>query len=134
MTPDGRHATDQAESQGRRPRALVVDDDQQVLGIVRRWLTDAAYDVVTATNYRDARRHLEADRPDVLIVDVRLEEFNGMQLVLGARAILPAIRIVVISGFSDPVLEHEAAAQNAPYLSKPLTSEQLLAAIAPARP
>ena len=50
-------------------------------------------------------RFLRAATPDLLIVDIRLGEFNGLQLIMLSRTQIPAI---VISGFADPLLQHEA--------------------------
>jgi two-component system response regulator RegA len=113
-------------------RALVVDDDQKVLGMLTRWLRDAGYDVESASTLTDARARIEQDAPDALVVDVRLREFNGIQLAVRARATSPTMRIVVVSGYDDPVLRREAMACDAAFLAKPLTRGDLLAAVNPA--
>src|SRR5205807_1677792 len=77
----------------------------------------------------DAAAELKSHHPEVVIVDVRLGEFNGLQLALMARRCRPEARIVVISGWDDPVLKNHAAECGAVYLVKPFTSSELLAAI-----
>src|SRR3954463_1321383 len=89
-------------------RALVVDDDQRVLAMLSRWLRDAGYDVTSASTLVEARARIDEDPPDALVVDVRLREFNGIQLAVRARATSPSMRIVVVSGYDDPVLRREA--------------------------
>jgi two-component system response regulator RegA len=111
--------------------ALVVDDDKQVSSLVARWLSKAGYDVSTFEQFGAARERILSDAPLVLVVDVRLEGFNGIQLAILTRQLQPEARIVVLSGFDDPVLRKEASACGAVYLCKPLSAEDLLAAIEP---
>jgi DNA-binding response OmpR family regulator len=113
-------------------RALVVDDDQKVLAMLSRWLRDAGWDVASATTLTEARARIDGDPPDALVVDVRLREFNGIQLAVRARATSPSMKIVVVSGFDDPVLRREVMACNATFLTKPLSRGDLLAAVSPA--
>ena len=64
--------------------------------------------------------------PDVLITDVRLGHFNGLQLVV----IRPATTVaLVVSGFWDRTLEEEARRNGAVYLLKPVSGEQLIQAV-----
>nr|MBA3884527.1 response regulator [Acidobacteriota bacterium] len=63
---------------------------------------------------------------DALVTDVRLGEYNGLQLAVIARDLQPNIRIIVYSGYNDPVLREEAERIGAVYLVKPVPSRQLL--------
>ena len=90
-------------------RVLVVDDDAQVLAITKRCLVEAGYEVVTANNFKDARAVIDHDAPDIVIVDVRLGEFNGLQLGIIARQIRSDIGLVIMSGWDDPVHRQHAA-------------------------
>jgi DNA-binding response OmpR family regulator len=113
-----------------RPQtALVVDDDKQVLSLVGRWLKNAGYEVSTCDDFGAAKQRVRDGGSEVLIVDVRLQGFNGIHLAILARELRPETRIVVLSGWDDAVLRQEANACGATYLCKPLKAEQLLAAI-----
>jgi len=103
-------------------RVLVVDDDPQVLSLMGRWLSAAGYDVVLADNFKDARMEIHVHAPDIAVIDVRLADFNGLQLGLLARETRPDVRLVFISGWDDTVLRREAARLNAAYLQKPLVA------------
>ena len=110
--------------------ALVVDDDRQISDLLARWLEGAGYQVSTCLDFEDARRRiLDENGPLVLVVDVRLEGYNGIHLAILARQLRPDSRIVVLTGWDDPVLRREARACGAAYLCKPLDAEKLLAAI-----
>jgi DNA-binding response OmpR family regulator len=109
-------------------RVLVVDDDRQTLDLVSRWLTAAGYEVQGAGTFGEGRLLIK-DPLDVLIVDVRLHGFNGLQLAARARADHPKMRIVVVSGWEDPVLIREAGTLDAVFLNKPFSEADLLRAV-----
>ena len=113
----------------RGKHVVVVDDDRAVLGLVERWLTAAGFSVVTCDGYEAAKEYLSAMTPDVLLTDVRLGAFNGLQLVILAKERGPRTTIVVMSAFDDPSLRKEAMVCGAEYIMKPFTREQVLAAV-----
>jgi CheY-like chemotaxis protein len=105
---------------------LIVDDHRVTRLGLAEMLADAGYSVVTSGNFQEARRILREDPPDLLIADVRLGSFNGLQLVISGQKRVPAI---VITGYADPVLEAEARRSGADYLVKPFDPERLLTII-----
>ena len=102
---------------------LVVDDHRVTRLGLAEMLGEAGYDVVTAETFQEARDILRDSPPDLLIADVRLGSFNGLQLVISGSSRIPAI---VITGYADAVLEAEARRGGAEYLLKPFDPEQLL--------
>jgi len=109
-----------------RQKILIVDDDPSLLEALERALRDAGEEVVAQGSFEEARRTLRTTAFDALITDVRLGAFNGLQLAVMARDAHPEIRVIVFSGFDDPVLRSDAEHIGALYLVKPVTSSQLL--------
>ena len=105
---------------------LIVDDDRATREGLARLLTDAGYRILTADSFERAVETLKSATPDLLIVDVRLGDFNGLQLIATAPA---PVRAIVVTGFADPVLERDARQLGAGYLVKPVTRESLLTTI-----
>ena len=105
---------------------LVVDDHRVTRLGLAEMLGEAWFEVVTAGTFQEARRILREAPPDLLIADVRLGSFNGLQLVISGQHRVPAI---VITGHADAVLEAEARRGGAEYLIKPFDPEQLLSLI-----
>jgi DNA-binding response OmpR family regulator len=105
---------------------LIVDDHRGTRLGLAEMLGDAGYTVVTTGTFQEARDLLRDDPPDLLIADVRLGSFNGLQLVISGQHRIPAI---VITGYADPVLEAEARRGGAEYLVKPFDPERLLTMI-----
>jgi DNA-binding response OmpR family regulator len=105
---------------------LIVDDHRVTRLGLAELLEQAGYSVLTAGTFPDARRILRETPPDLLIADVRLGSFNGLQLVISGPNRIPAI---VITGYADSVLEAEARRGGADYLVKPFDPDTLLGII-----
>jgi DNA-binding NtrC family response regulator len=107
------------------PRVLVVDSDvqnvRQLGAELRRW----GCDPLEATSFEEAKRLWMAEHPPMLVVDVCLGQFNGLQLLLRARADRPDVKAVITCAFPDKVLESETERFGATFLVKPLTAAQL---------
>jgi len=106
-------------------RVLIAEDHGDVAETLRDAFEQAGHAATACRTFEEARGVLSGQDFDVLVTDVRLAAFNGLQLAVIARDKTPAIRIVVISGFDDPVLRGEARRLGASYLLKPITSERL---------
>jgi CheY-like chemotaxis protein len=124
--PSGREHT----VESRRPmatRVLIVDDEPDAVELLTDTLRAAGYDTAGAATFEEGKRLLGTrPPPDVLITDVRLGHFNGLQLVVIRPGTTAA---VVVSGFWDRTLEEEARRHGAVYLLKPVAGEQLIAAV-----
>ncbi len=105
--------------------ALIVDDDTSLTALIAQWLTAAGYAVETAAEFATAKLRL-GSRRDVLIVDVRLGAYNGLQLAIQARSSDARMPIVVMSGWDDPMMRAEATSIGAVFLAKPFDEQQLL--------
>ena len=108
------------------PSLLLVDDDVPLLTALSRYLADRGFAVASSSAFDDARHHIVAARPDIVVTDVRLGAFNGLQLALLARDVRPDARIVVFSGYDDPVLKEEARRIGATYMVKPVSGQALI--------
>ena len=107
---------------------LVVEDDQDTLDGWVELLHHAGYRVTAAASFEEGRRALESP-PDMLITDIRLGPYNGLQLVVRARLANPSLPVLVVTAFHDPVLQAETERLNAIYLRKPVDADQALAVI-----
>jgi DNA-binding response OmpR family regulator len=111
-------------------RALIVDDDRQLSALTERWLLAAGYDVLVSNDFTDARMQIQLRKPDIVVADIRLGEFNGLQLGWLAREVRYDVHLVIISGWDDCVLRREAITLGAAFVKKPFRAAELLAAIA----
>jgi DNA-binding NtrC family response regulator len=107
-------------------RVLIVDDEPDVLELLSDTLRAEGYETAGAGTFEEGKRLLATTAPDVLITDVRLGHFNGLQLVVVRP---PSTAAVVVSGYWDRTLEEEARRHGAVYLLKPVAADKLVDAV-----
>lgn len=105
---------------------LVVDDDPALRTVLAQILAHGGYAVLTADTFEAGQSALKERLPDMLIVDVRLGAFNGLQLVATASRPIPTL---VLTGHDDVTLKQAAHQFGAEYLVKPVACELLLATV-----
>ncbi len=105
---------------------LIVDDDPATLAGLVALIEGAGHSALGASDYTEGRRLLAQIPVDLVIVDVRLGAYNGLQLVVFAQSVPSPPAAIVTSGFEDRVLEEEARILNSPFLLKPIDPPQLL--------
>jgi hypothetical protein len=82
-------------------------------GTLLTWLSDAQHELVIANTFAAAKHHLTT-RPDLLIAEIKLGEYNGLHLALRGRALgIPAI----VLGAADETFSRQAEQLGALYLS-----------------
>jgi len=111
-------------------RVLVVDDEAPLLELLSGWLTDSGYSVRSCTSGDQAWSALQQETPDIMITDVIMPgTLDGLELAQKAHALLPNLRILLVSGF--PIDGEKAVSEMRwPMLSKPYRREELLNTVA----
>jgi CheY-like chemotaxis protein len=110
---------------------LVVEDDEVIRAALASGLSFAGYEASQAADGRAALRHLEAQQPALILLDLRLPDMDGSALIadLRRRGLGAGIPIILISADAD--LELTAASLGASaYFRKPLRFPALLQAVA----
>ena len=108
-------------------KVLIVDDDKTTREGLAELLEESGYEPIPVGTFEEATRVLRTTPPDLLIADVRLGPFSGLQLVISSLKPIPAI---IITGFADPVLESDAKRRGADYVLKPVSPARLLDMVA----
>ncbi len=89
-------------------KVLVVDDDRDVLRILRAFLEQRGYVFVGASNSEQALTKTKDENPQVVLLDIQLPDRNGLEVLQEIHGIDRNIRIIVISGWAVDVLSDEA--------------------------
>lgn len=106
---------------------LVVDDEPIVLRLASAVLAEAGFRPAVAENAAEGYEKYLAIRPDVSLVllDVVMPGGNGLELAERIRQLDPAVKILVMSGYSDMQLEVQAR-KRYPFIRKPFLGVDLL--------
>jgi DNA-binding NtrC family response regulator len=109
---------------------LLVDDDRQVLESMTDWLRSQGLEVDAARGLAEANACLARKQYDLLLVDVRLQDGDGHDLLEQVRRSHPDSQVILITGYGDADAAVEALRAGAlDYLTKPLIDDELLLAI-----
>ena len=111
---------------------LIVDDQRDLAGMIADMLGDAGFATRTADNGRDALADIQADRPDLLVLDVNMPGLDGFEVATMLKAdpstaTIPIIMVSAQDGRGSRLIGLESGAED--YLSKPVDSAELIAKI-----
>jgi len=111
---------------------LIVDDQADLAALMADVLTDAGYATRTAGDGRSALADIQADPPDLLVLDVQMPELDGFEVATmlksdPATATIPIIMVSAQDGRGARVIGLESGAED--YLGKPVDPVELVAKI-----
>ena len=92
------HGVSRAE---RLERVLVVEDDAGVRRFITECLESLGYAVSQAADGREGLERLNADRPELMIVDFAMPGMNGVEVVTEARNVAPHLPVILATGYAD---------------------------------
>jgi DNA-binding NtrC family response regulator len=118
---------------GQQPLLIVADDEQGILDVVTRFARRAGFEVITCGGGREAIVQLQSNRADLVLVDLRMPDVGGLEVLRAIRETDPQCQAVLMTGYASVDTAVEAIKLGASdYLSKPLDFgrlEQLLASV-----
>lgn len=109
---------------------LIVDDDMDILSVLKANLELHGFVVKTAQNWSSAERELSNTIPDLIILDIMLPDGNGVEICRSLRGRFPDLPIMMLTAkdkVSDKVLGLESGADD--YIVKPFETLELIARI-----
>jgi two-component system response regulator PilR (NtrC family) len=122
-----------AEVEGIMPaRILLVDDERNLIYFLRQTLQLDFAGVIVDEAYsgEEGLSRMANAAYDLLIADIRMPGFSGLELVKGVRYLDPDVPIIVITGYGTPALRKEAMQLGVDaYLDKPFNVADLMAAV-----
>ncbi len=113
---------------------LILEDEAVVANAYAEALRSDGHEVTVCTGFEEARECLKGACPDALLTDIRVRQFNGLQLALLFREKCPDGKVVVVTGHDDRVIRSEVAALRADFLVKPISLAQLRNLFSPVQP
>jgi DNA-binding NtrC family response regulator len=109
-----------------QPGILVVDDDPDILMLLRHRLEHLGYAVRTATNGTQALAQLAVEHPALILLDLRLPRISGLEVLKQIKQIAPELTVIVMTAYATVEKAVEAMKEGAfDFLTKPLTPGHL---------
>lgn len=123
-------ATDPVDQPGAGRKLLFVDDDAPLRRSLTRALERRGFNVLPAEGLVEGRMLAREHRPEFAVLDMRLAEGSGLDLLKTLRDHRPDIRIVIVTGYGNIATAVAAIkAGAADYLAKPVDADDVVAAL-----
>jgi DNA-binding response OmpR family regulator len=123
----------QNDQPSRLGRILVVDDDVALVELVAGALTDMGFDVISAHHGGDGLMLADVNKPDIVLLDVRMPGMSGVEVLQQLRARWPWLPVIIITGLADTELARALLRRGAfDYIHKPFDVEHLQRCVAAA--
>jgi DNA-binding NtrC family response regulator len=113
-----------------RQSILIVDDEELIRRSLRMALEGAGYEVDTASSGAEALARLETDPPDCAVIDLRLGDVSGIDVVRTAREQIPELKAIVITAHGDVDSAVAALRLGAfDFIRKPFDLEEVISSV-----
>jgi len=115
---------------GETARILIIDDDENIRKVLTTILEDEGYDVESVDTAKKAIERTKRKFYNLALVDIRLPDMEGIELLTRMKNTTPKIRKIIITGY--PTLQNAVEAINRgadAYILKPFDMEKVLAEI-----
>jgi len=108
-------------------KILLVEDDVSFCKMLENFLTRKDYSVETAFSAEEAKIKIKNDNFDLIITDLRLPNYDGIELMSEFKSEFPQIPVILMTGYSDVNTAVKAIKNGASdYISKPFNPEEVL--------
>ena len=109
---------------------LIVEDDKSFLARLARAMEGRGFAVTTAESVADGLTHLETTSPAFAVVDMRLEDGNGLDVISALKKRRPDSRAIILTGYGNIATAVNAVKLGAvDYLAKPVDADDVVAAL-----
>jgi len=114
----------------RKPKILVIDDDVDLVAVMKGTLESKTYEVVVAYNGKEGLEKAKNEKPDLILLDIMMPVMDGFNFAeqFGKDPSLAKIPVLALTSFSDS-LGQPFPFQVAEYLRKPLKPKELIAKV-----
>jgi FixJ family two-component response regulator len=103
---------------------ILVNADPDILGRTDALLTEDGHLVAAVSSLVEAKKLLDSVTPDVLVADIRLEAYNGLQLAIRSRLDHPNLPVIITNEWPDAAFEAEAKRHGAMFVAAPLDNPE----------
>jgi len=107
-------------------KLLIVDDEDDITEFAKRFFTKRGIDVLTASGGLEAIDLINEEEPDLVLLDVQMEEITGIEVLKRLRDAENDVKVIMVTGAEDPAIIAEANQLGViGYVHKPLVLEEL---------
>ena len=106
-------------------KILVIDDDDGILKLLKRFLVNLGYEAIIADSGEEALKSMD-EKPEIVILDIMLPGMNGFEVLEKIKEQVPSTEVIVITGLDETGLGIECLERGAfEFMAKPLNLDHL---------
>ncbi len=110
----------------KKTKVMIVDDDAAVSNFLQRFLSKKSYQVVVANNGPEAIKLTKEESPQLVLLDIRMPEMNGIEVLQEIKKVNPGIGVIMITAVQEEEIAREAMKLGADdYICKPFDLQYL---------
>ena len=114
------------ESDTKTKKVLIVDDEPDFCDVLRDFLGSKGYEVAIALSGEEALLAYMQERPDVVLLDIKMPGMDGLETLRELKTIDPAASVIMVTAVRDSELGLQAIKEGAfEYITKPINPEYL---------
>lgn len=107
--------------QSSKPTVLVVDDDDAIRKVLVTYFTHKGFRVLEAANGEDSMSLFTKHMPQIVLLDILMPGFNGLEMLEMYRKIYPNLKVIMISSIQDEKIFRKCIEMGAvDYMTKPI--------------
>lgn len=119
-----------SENKNNRIRLLLVDDERAFVDIISKRMSKRSIDVTKAYSGTDALQALRKADFDVVVLDLKMEDMDGIEILKVFKKIVPDLAVIMLTGHGSEEAARDGIKFGAfDYLTKPCDLEELVAKI-----
>jgi two-component system nitrogen regulation response regulator NtrX len=112
------------------PTILIVDDEQSILQSLKGLLVDEGFEVITASNGYEALKIIDAESPDLVLLDIWMPGIDGIETLQEIKKDNPFVQVIIITGHGTIETAVKATKLGAfDLIEKPLSIDKVIVAI-----
>lgn len=112
------------------PKLLVVDDERDICDFVKNFFGERGHSVQTAENGDEALLSIKKDRPDLVLLDIKMKGMDGIAVLKHIKDYDKGIKVIMVTALEDQDKMDEACRLGAcEYVTKPLALDALEQAV-----
>lgn len=85
-------------------KLLIVDDEVGIVEEVSSFFVEEGFDVKTADSGSDGIRMIDSFKPDLLILDIKLPDISGLEVLKHSKTASPGTKVIVVTGYVDQAI------------------------------
>jgi len=111
-------------------KILIIDDETDLLDLMKDVLEEEGYQVFCATNGADGIMLTNQIHPDLILLDLRMPEMDGIETLQRIRQTDDKVNVVILTGYGCPdTIRDSVELSVSEYISKPIENKELLSII-----